>query len=139
MKRFVVGTSVTLKWFIPENYSGAAARLLERDVELITPDLTVIEAGAILFEKTRIGEISVKEARDILAAYESMPLNVVPSRDYLELAFEVAEDLSLDFYDCIYFAMSMRLGCPVLTADINLYEAMKDGPYSKNIWWVEDE
>ena len=138
MKRFVVGASVAMKWFVPERYSEEAAKWLERDVELFSPDLTVVEIGALLFEKTQKEEISVREARDILAAFGSVPMKIVPSSDYLELAFEVAEDLSLDFYDCIYFAVGMRLGCPVLTADRQLYETLKDGPYSKNIAWVDE-
>jgi len=139
MRRFVVGTSVAMKWFVPEEYSEEAGRWLERDVELFTPDLTVVEVGALLFKKMQLGEISDREARDILAAFEMVPLKVVPSSEYLELAFEVAEDLSLDFYDCIYFAVGIRLGCPVLTADRELYDVLAEGPYSKNIAWVAQD
>jgi predicted nucleic acid-binding protein len=138
MKRYILGTSVAIKWFVPEPHSEKAARLLDRDLELVTPDLTVIELGALLHKKMELGEIGVHDAREILAAFAQMPVRVVPSHEYLELAFEVAEDISLDFYDSIYFAMGMRLGCPVLTADLKLFQEMEKGPYSGSIVWVGD-
>jgi predicted nucleic acid-binding protein len=138
MSRYVVGASVAIKWFVPESRSAAAGRLLEGEHELLAPDLAVIEFGALLSKKIRLGEISDNEARDILAGLHAIPLRIEQCTNLLDLAFEVGDDLELDFYDSIYLAMAIRTASPLVTADRELHEALRGGPYDKNIVWVED-
>ena len=58
MARFVVEPAVALKWFVPEEHSRSAARLLDGGHELLAPDTMPAEAGKIITAKTRMGECS---------------------------------------------------------------------------------
>lgn len=138
MNKFIVGASVAIKWFIPEIHAEAASRLLQGDAELISPELTALEFAALLYKKMRLEEITEQEARDVLAGFQVVPLRVESTLGLTSLAFEVASDIGLDFYDSLYVAMAIHHHCPVVSADRNLYDKLIEGPYSKNIMWVED-
>ena len=48
MSKFVIGSSTAIQWFIPEQYSESAIRILEGDHELITTD---VEAAKAFYSK----------------------------------------------------------------------------------------
>lgn len=48
MNKFVVDASVAMKWYLPENYSEHADRLLNPFFELLVPELLFSEIGNVL-------------------------------------------------------------------------------------------
>ena len=48
MNKFVVDASVAIKWYLPENFSEDADRLLNPLFELLVPELLFAETGNIL-------------------------------------------------------------------------------------------
>jgi len=134
----VVDASVAVKWFIPEPHSGDSLRFLERDWSLLAPDLIFSEFGNILWKKLQKGEIKAIEARGIIADFMEVPIVIYPSTSLMGDAWSIAEKSLRSFYDSLYLALARIQGCPLVTADRKLYEALKNGPLRKNILWVEN-
>jgi predicted nucleic acid-binding protein len=133
---YVVDASVAVKWYVPEVHSAAAERLLDAGAELHAPDLIQPEFGSILWKKVRRGEVTQKKARDILAAFLSVPLLKHPGAGLLEPAFETALLTGQTAYDCTYLALAITLGCQMVTADEKFYRALAATPLAANLLWV---
>ena len=41
-------------------------------------------------------------------------------------------------YDCLYLALAVRLGGPMVTADRRFFDAIAPGPFAQHVLWVED-
>ena len=138
MSRLVVDASVAIKWYVPEVHSAAAARLLEGGNELLAPDLIFPEFGNILWKKRRMREIRETEARDILKALRTVPLEVYPSEPLLDAAFEIAISLDRSVYDSLYVALAESQDCRFVTADGKLHNALQNTPLAKSIVWIAE-
>jgi predicted nucleic acid-binding protein len=136
MTAHVVDASVVIKWFIDEVHAEAARRLQEDQYELSAPDLLWPECGNLVWKKVRRGELTPEEARLIWGGLEQQPITTFPSRLILELALEVAFDLSRTVYDSGYLALAMLLDCQLVTADQKLFNALQGGSYAAHVCWV---
>lgn len=139
MKKFVVDASVAVKWFVPEIHSAAASRLLDPEIVICAPDLIVSEFGNTLWKKMRRREITRREAEEILAAFDALPLEVYPSRVLLQAAFELATATDRTVYDSLYVALAVAQDCAVVTADRKLWSAVEASPLADHVHWIEDD
>jgi len=139
VNRFVVDTSVAIKWYLPEQNSVDADRLLSGGFELLAPDLLLPEVGNILWKRVMRSEITVQKARVILHALEALPLILRPASVLAENAMTIACGLKRSFYDSLYLALAVMTDCRLVTADRKLFEALKDSPtIKKHLLWIED-
>lgn len=138
MIRCVVDASIAVKWFIPEPHAISANRLLYEDFELLAPDLIFPEFGNVLWKKWRRGEITAASAYGIMEDFSQMAMKRYNSQSFVGEAWRIAERFGRSFYDSLYIALAKAQGCPVVTADLKLYNALKNGPLKKYILWVED-
>jgi predicted nucleic acid-binding protein len=138
VRRWTVDASVALKWFIPEVHSEAAKLLLEPNFELVAPDLIYSESGNVLWKKFNRNELSASEVQAVRGAIEAVPFQVLPGKDLLESAIELAIALTRTVYDCMYLAVAVGMKAPLVTADRKLYRALAAGPFSQHVHWVED-
>ena len=104
MKKIVVDTSIAVKWFVPEIHSDAAARLLDAEFVLCAPDLIGPELANTLWKKMRRGDISRAQAGEILAAFEAMPIEIVPSKELLAGAFQLAAALPIEAFTTAFMS-----------------------------------
>jgi predicted nucleic acid-binding protein len=139
MKKVVVDTSVAVKWFVPEVHSDAAVRLLEPEIVLCAPGLIGPELANTLWKKTRRGEISRREADEILAAFDNLPLEIVPTKFLLPAAFEIAATLDRTVYDGVYVALAVAQECSLFTANRKFHSAVLTSPLAAHVRWVDDE
>jgi len=135
---FVVDTSVAIKWFLPENHSDAALRLLAQQHTLHAPDLIFSELSNVLWKRVRKNEISKSEANATLKSLLALHLQVQPSQSLIPLALEIACGGNRTVYDSLYLAAAMALPSPLVTADARFYRALSKGPLSAHLLWVED-
>ncbi|MGA3098822.1 MAG: type II toxin-antitoxin system VapC family toxin [Bryobacteraceae bacterium] len=119
----VVAASVAVKWVVEEPGSGQA-RMLAR-ARLEAPDLLAVECANILWKKARIGDIDARQARERLDALLEAPVALTPSRDLLGGALGLALDLEHPVYDCLYLALALARGVPLVTADERLAKAVR--------------
>ena len=138
MIRLVVDASVAVKWLMPENHAEAARRILSSNHELLAPDLIWAEVGNILWKRLRRRELRGHVAGDLLRNFYRYPLQTFASRALITAAWELAEQYDRSFYDCLYLALAVNAECPLVTADLKLYNRLKAGPLAERLVWVEN-
>jgi len=136
LTRLVVDASVAVKWFVPEIHSEEALRLLKEEWVLLVPDLVWGEVGNILWKKKQRGEMTDENARFILQQLGRFNLAVHSSQELADTAWELASRLNRTFYDSLYLALAESQGCPLVTADRRLFNAVS--PAGLNVVWIED-
>lgn len=114
----MVDASVAVKWVVQEPDSGAARSLAQARME--APDLLHIECANILWKKTRLGDLTAREASACLDVLMRAPVTIAGSRELLALALELSLEWRHPVYDCVYAALAIRRGIPLVTADKKL-------------------
>lgn len=118
----VVDASVGAKWVLAEPDSDRALALLASasrgDTSLLAPDVYVPEVTNILWKSSHLrGDLTRDEARDALdRLLETVP-PLTPAAGLAAQALELALAFEHPSYDCLYVALALRHGCPVVTAD----------------------
>ena len=138
MSRFVVDASVAIKWYFPENHTGEAERLLKPGNELFAPDLLLSEIGNILWKRVTGSECSRNKAFTILRELQSHFLQIWEVVILSDEAFDIACRTKRSFYDSLYVALAVKTDCQMVTADLKLYNALKETSFKKYMLWVED-
>jgi len=138
LKQYVVDASVSVKWFLPEIHSREALRLLNKEFELLAPDLIFAEFGNVLWKKLRADEIDSDSAAKILAAFKRIPLIIISSEIILDVTWTIAELYQRSFYDSLYLAVAETQECRLVTADKKFYNALKSTPLGKSLQWIEN-
>lgn len=119
--KYVLDSSVALKWVLAEAESAKAIRLRDEYSngihELLAPDIFPSEIANGLVSAERQNRIRRGEAaiflNDVLSAapvlHDSSPL--------LTRAIEISLSTKRAVYDCIYLALAEAEGCELVTAD----------------------
>jgi predicted nucleic acid-binding protein len=122
--KYVLDSSVALKWVLPEADTPKAVRLrneYRRGLhELLAPDVFPIEVAHNIAKSERRGiiphAIGARRLNSVLssapALFSYLPL--------LPRAFAIASAARIGVYDCLYVALAEREGCGLLTADARL-------------------
>ena len=118
----VVDASVALKWLVPEPDSARARALSRR---LHAPDLLLAECANALWRKARAGDLAPSEAHACLARLLEAPVSLTAAHELLSQALELALELNRPIYDCVYVALAMARGIPLVTADRRLSRAVR--------------
>jgi predicted nucleic acid-binding protein len=138
MNRVVVDASVVAKWYLPEIYSREAALLLEEPFQLFAPDLLFSEIGNLLWKRVIKKELSQDQGLAILAALDSVPLQIWESRILLPAAFSLACLTQRTLYDSLYIALAVSTKSRLVTADRKLFNTLNKGPLENLLIWVEN-
>jgi len=119
--KYVLDSSVALKWALPEADSAKAIRLRDEYKngvhELLAPDIFTAKVANALASAEREGRIKAGESaiflHDILRAAPA----IHPTPPLLIRAMAVAIATRRAVYDCIYLALAEAEGCEMVTAD----------------------
>jgi predicted nucleic acid-binding protein len=125
---FVVDASVVVKWFVPEIRSDAARRLLVLPHEYVAPDLLFAETANTIWKKTRRGDLTAEEGRQLVADIRQIAVETVSCRALAEDAQALANVTGRTVYDSMYVALAVRLSTRLITADERLEAALKKIP-----------
>ena len=132
--KYVLDSSVALKWVLPEKDSPKAVRLrndYRKQVhELIAPDIFLIEVAHALSRAERRNIIKPPQgSKRLLAVMNSVP-ELHPYIPLLPRAFAISSAMRVGTYDCLYIALAEQEGCELVTADARLVNALqKDFPF----------
>jgi predicted nucleic acid-binding protein len=127
--KYVVDSSVALKWVLPEADSVKAVRLRDEyrngSQELVAPDIFPSEianglASAERQKRIRPGESAIF-LNDILSAAPALH----PSAPLLIRAMELAISTKQAVYDCNYMALAEAENCEMVTADDQFARALR--------------
>jgi predicted nucleic acid-binding protein len=119
--KYVIDSSVALKWVLPESDSAKALRL--RDgysngiQELLAPDIFPPEIANGLASAERQGRIRTGESAVFLNDVLSASPALHHSSPLLIRAMEIALFTKRAVYDCLYLALAEAEGCEFVTAD----------------------
>jgi len=117
MSRYVLDANVPIKWFVPEDLTPQAVRLLDGDHQFIVPDLVFPEAGNALWQKVRRRQITASEARAALDGIVIAPFTTYPTRELVSPAVELALRLDCTVYDGCYLGLAVLTDCQLVTGD----------------------
>ncbi len=123
-KPVVVDASVVVKWFVPEEYSEAALKIL-RDhlngrVEVHAPTIVLAEAANALRKYVVRSYISREHALRALRLLLETGLKLTPVSGLVDEALRVALDAGATVYDAAYVVLARRLNTILYTADERL-------------------
>jgi predicted nucleic acid-binding protein len=135
---FVVDASVAVKWYVPEDHSTDAERLLDQSHDLHAPELIVPEFGNILWKKQAKGELTKPKALEIARAFTRIPLTTYPAASLLESALIGAMESGQTVYDWTYLALAIALDCTMVTADKKFHRALESKPVARYLCWIAD-
>ncbi len=138
LDRFVVDACVAIKWFVPEIHADAARRLLREGMTLLAPDLIWAEVANGLWRKWRDKELTAEAIEGILNDFRRYPLRIRSGESLYDVAWPVAQGSGRTFYDSLYLALAVSNGCLLVTADLRLFNAVKDTPWGRHCLWVEN-
>ncbi len=119
--RYVLDSSVALKWVLPEADSAKAIRLRDEYSsglhELLAPDIFPSEIANGLVSAERQKRIRTGESAIFLTDILSAAPALHHSSPLLIRAMEIAISTKQAVYDCIYLALAEAEGCEWVTAD----------------------
>ena len=132
-KRYVVDTSVVIKWFsqIDEDNVDVALRLqdmhLKKQALLIAPDLLFYEVLNALRYNANLTDEDLAAA---VASLTKMDFDVyLPGPELMNQAVKLARLHNATVYDASYVALAQELGCLCVMADEKLYRKFEGFPY----------
>lgn len=118
----VVDASVGIKWVANETHTDLARSLAT--CRLLAPELFPIECANILWKKVRVRDLTRRDALSNLDLLRLAPVAIVSTRELMPQALELALELQHPVYDCVYLALAIRQGAPLVTADQRLVTAV---------------
>lgn len=137
MADLVVDSSVVLKWYIPEPLAPEAhqvrAAYQAGTITLRARSLIYAEIGNIVWKKQTQQGLPAADARQVVAAFRAQPLLITADAELLEDAYDLAVAHRRTVYDALYLALSVRVGCPFVTADERLVNAVA-GALPQVVW-----
>ena len=119
--KYVLDSSVALKWVLPEPDSAKAIRLRDESKngihELLAPDIFAPEVANGLVSAERQGRIKIGEsAIFLLDVFRTAPaIHATPPLLLRSMALAIATRRAV--YDCVYLALAEAEGCELVTAD----------------------
>ena len=122
MKVAVLDTSALMRLFIPDGPVPAgledfldSAWLAEAN--LCMPELTLAEAGQVLWRKEQSGLLRPKKAADILDAILQLPVEVVGHGGIIDDALDLARRYKVTVYDALFLALALERRGALFTSD----------------------
>lgn len=125
---YVIDAGVAVKWFIPEDDSAIAHRLLTRYLRgldtPIAPDLLISECGNVFWRRCRQGDFTPEEATEHIADLLTLDMPLIPASSLVQSALRLALHHQRSVYDALYLSLSEERGCPLMTADERFFNAV---------------
>jgi predicted nucleic acid-binding protein len=139
---YVIDTSVAVKWYIPELLSVEAKRFMGKGLDRHAPDYLLAEAASVVLKRVRSRDAKLKltfnEARMVLAALKTAPIQFHDSWMMIDPSFALAEHVGASLYDGLFLALAVRLGGQLVTADAKLFKKIQASQYAASVRWVAD-
>jgi predicted nucleic acid-binding protein len=138
IKRYIVDASVAARWYFPEPLAEHADALLQQRSEILAPDILPVELAQLVWKRARRGEIDEPMAYRIVAELRRVPLELKPTSELVTAALPLALHHAFTLFDAFYIALAVQSGCPFITADRWLYDALRAGPLAEHALWLGD-
>jgi predicted nucleic acid-binding protein len=131
---WVVDASVAAKWFVPEEDSGLAMRLLQPHVRLIAPDLLYAELGSVFMKRLGRGDLSREQCSAAFRELAQMPVATEATACLTDTAYAIATETGRSVYDCLYLALAAIRDVPLVTEDLRLWNALQSTRHKDHVF-----
>ena len=118
MEKVVVDTSIAVKWFIEEDGSDKAIKILQQHQQgkiiLIAPDILLLELiNALYYKKLQQQDINtaLKLIYKLELQFISLSLLLITQASKITSRFQIAS------YDSLFIVVAKELDCFLITAD----------------------
>ena len=115
----IIDANIAVYWIVPSEFESAVGSFRGRP-DLIAPNLILVETSNALYFNARAGKIAPEACSRSVAILEKVFRELVPDRDLLPSAIEIALRKSHPVYDCLYLALALERREPLATADRKL-------------------
>lgn len=117
----VIDASVAVKWFLPEEGSEPALKLLEGPQELAAPELIRLEVAAAITRRVRLGQLSANDGQRRCQAWFAQLkediIMLIADNEILEETIKLALAMKHPLQDCLYLQAARHLDASLITAD----------------------
>lgn len=120
MTDLVVDASIAIKWYVREADSETAHRILLAPVTLHAPALLRLELANGLWKNWRKKLVSAEQIGEAMASLDRTIGHWREPEALIEAALKLCFALDHPVYDCLYLALALELGAPLVTADRRL-------------------
>ena len=117
----VIDASALVDALIDTDRKGIWAEAMLDDPRLAAPEFALAETANLLRRGELHGRLTRDEAAAALRHVLRLPIERHPFTPYAERIWQLRHNLTV--YDAWYVAIAERLGCPLVTLDVNLYRA----------------
>jgi predicted nucleic acid-binding protein len=138
MRSVVADASVAVKWYLSENFTTEAEKLLDGSYEIHAPELFIPEFGNIIWKKVRRNELTDREASQIISVFQKQSIAYHSHQTLLNAAFTGAKITGQTVYDWTYLALAISLSCEFVTADEKFYNSLEKTKLKKYLIRVGD-
>jgi len=128
-KTVVIDASVASKWFLLEP-DRPAARSVQRDHDLIAPELIIAEVMNAIWKNVRQSRVDPIQVPLIADALPRSFSRLWPLLPLLPRAVEISLALDHPIYDAFYIALAEQEGVNLVTADERLWRKTRRTPYA---------
>lgn len=128
MKRYVLDTSVVVKWFSTDEHGVDNAislrqHMLEGKCSIVIPDLLFYELANALRHNPNF---TARDVRESLDSIFNMGLDVMKiDNAVIACAIDIAYRFNVTVYDSYFLALSQIEKAPFVTADYKFWERVK--------------
>ena len=130
MNRAVIDASVVLKWYLVDEDLGSQAlivleKFLSGELALIAPSLLEYEVmnGLVIAQrKGRINEEVILEASE---GFLNLEIEQNSLSTFISEALHLSRIYHRSLYDASYLAVAKKENIPLITADLELYNAIR--------------
>ena len=127
--KYVLDASAALKWVLPEPLADKAIQLrdeYQKQIhELLAPDIFPAECAHALLRAERRKIIAVGQAATLLADMMDTAPTLHPYIPLMSRAVDIASNVRIGVYDCLYIALAERESCEFITADDKLIKNLQ--------------
>lgn len=141
MNRAVIDASVVLTWYLADEVHGSRGlllleRFLSGDLTLIAPSLLEYEVMSGLVIARRRGRIHDDVILEAAEGFMGLEIETKTLSGFVAEAIRICRTYRRSLYDASYVALAKKENIPLITADRELYEAMKND--FRQLLWLGD-
>ena len=119
----MVDASIAFLWLVDEPDRWGAARLLETQSTLLSPEFMVVETANALWKKVRRREIDQADVEQAVTNLLALEIEWTPSVQLIKPAARLAAELGHPVYDCLYLTLAASRSASLASADERLRRA----------------
>ena len=118
----IVDSSAIIALYFPEKYSEEVSKILEKEADVHTLDLSFYEVTNAIRKRVIRKEISVEDAKEVYKKVKDlfMSLKIHRVDEVIDDAFELALKYSISVYDSSFVQLAIKYNGKLLTTDERL-------------------